>query len=133
MNEFSSIGNKQAKTFLVRNTAEREQISISDAQFWCGAFKGNLLIGVVGVNYTANTARIKAFYVDKAHRGSGVGKELLEFAMYEDDVTKLIFENKKKITVFATKNSIGIFESLGFKVAREQRNDIKFMELTKDV
>lgn len=130
---YSSVSNEKAKSFLHRSSAQNEQISISDAAFWCGAFDDvHGLIGVVGVSYTKNTARIKAFYVDEAFRGKKVGRYLLYYAMYDDEVTQYIFKAKRKITVFSSESSRKLFRELGFKTVREQANNIHFMELIQN-
>lgn len=125
---YSSISNKEAISFLSQSKANLEQISISDADFWCGATYKNNLLAVVGFDHTKNTVRIKAFFVDKKRRGNGIGKDLLNYAINNDEIISMLFKAKEKATVFATVYSKPIFESLDFVSVKTNKNKITFME-----
>lgn len=125
---YSSISNKQAISFLSQSKANLEQIAINDADFWCGATYKNNLIAVIGFDHTKNTVRVKAFFVNKKHRGNGIGKDLINYAINNDDVVSMLFKVKEKATVFATVYSKPIFESLNFLPVKTNKNKITFME-----
>lgn len=125
---YSSISNKQAVSFLNQTKANSEQIAISSADFWCAATYKNNIIAVVGFDHTKNTVRIKSFFVDKKHRRKHIGKSLLDYAIKKDEIISILFSTKEKATVFATINSKSLFESLGFRALKTNKNNVTFME-----
>jgi len=117
---YCSIENQEAINFLLSNSAHKEQISISRADFWLAAKDKvtNKIIGVVGLLVFKNKIRIKAFYILKEYRNTGIGKNL---------IAKIVVPTET-ITVFSTKNSRAIFLELGFKERNRNKNGIYFME-----
>lgn len=128
---YSSITNRQGVGFLHQQKANKEQIAINEADFWCGAIYKNNVIAVIGLDHTKNTARIKNFYVDEKHRNKGVGMKLLNHIMFEDEVTKHVIESKDKVTTYATELSKPLFKKVGFKEKHTNKNNVTFMERKK--
>jgi N-acetylglutamate synthase and related acetyltransferases len=117
---YCSIENQEAMNFLLNNSAHKEQISISRADFWLAAKDKatNKIVGIVGLLVFKNKIRIKAFYILKEYRNTGIGKNL---------IAKIVVPTET-ITVFSTKNSKAIFLELGFKEKSRNKNGIYFME-----
>ena len=112
--------NETAKQFLVKNKAYREHIHISDADTWEITEDDGEVVGVIGMTYGKHKDRIKAFYVRKDKRGSGLGSRLCSEILQRT--------NAGTVTTFATRDSKPIFEKNGFRVLNINKNGIYFME-----
>lgn len=131
--KYCSVTNSQAKLFLLDSHAEKEQIYISDAMFWVAACIEENIVGVVGLNLTKNTARIKALYVNDKNRKKKIAKGLLNYLINVCETTNSAIKSKNKITVFATEKSKNIFEEMRFKTVRiNKKNNVSYMERIKD-
>lgn len=121
--KISAVSNEDAKYFLRFNRANREQIAISDAQLWHGAYKGDILIGVAGKTETAKTARIKGVYERRHYRGMGVATALIKSLV---ETVK-----DKEITAFASEFSLPTFKKFGFEEESTNKNNITFVRRKK--
>lgn len=131
--KFSSETEKKAITFLIQQKADMESVSISSAKMWVSATISERIIGVVGVDFTKNTARIKALFVHKKHRNEGVAHGLLDFIFKDDPVIKILLSKKEKVTAFATPSSKPIFELYGLNQVWVNKNNISFMEKQSEI
>ena len=103
------------KEFLASNKATHKQVSINTKGVHYGYFVDEL-VGVISINDTTKTRRVKGFLVSEAHQKQGIGRMLLNHVLVN-----------KKMTAFATVKSIGLFLSVGFKVKNKLSNNIKFL------
>lgn len=117
--EINTINNDIALLFLRTHRAHKEQISISPADKWLGAFDNTELLGVIGLQMIGKTARIKGFYVRDKSRKQGIGSMLMKQIL-----------PKVEATAFATAKSCGIFYKNGFRVESVNKNGVVFMRRT---
>jgi GNAT superfamily N-acetyltransferase len=82
------------------------------------------IVGTIGVKKEDNCARISRMYVDKSHKGKGIGKILIEKAL---DYCKGRF-NMAFLTTYEQMGSVGFYEKMGFKIFKKEK-DIIFMEM----
>ena len=113
--EINTINNDIALLFLRTHRAHKEQISISPADKWLGAFDTELL-GVIGLQMIGKTARIKGFYVRDKSRKQGIGSMLMKQIL-----------PKVEATAFATATSCGILYKNGISVESVNKNGRVFM------
>jgi GNAT superfamily N-acetyltransferase len=119
--KFIKICNIDARVFLKIHKANKEHISISNADEWLACYHGEKIIGVVGILTFKNLTRIKSFYVVKEFRNKGVGTKLLDKTL----------KSYLKYTAFATKYSFNLFIKNGFIPQCKIKNEITF--LVRDV
>lgn len=82
--------------------------------------KENILRGITCIISFKNKNRITCFLIDNNSRKKGYGNTLLK---------QVLKDNSDKImTAFTTLESKNIFEKNGFKVIKEQKYDVTFME-----
>lgn len=112
-----TITNGEAVTFLREHRAQKEQISISDADKWLGAFADRKLVAVCGLQRIGKTVRVKGFFTDTDYRRQGIGQALLHKAT----------NSPEEMTAFATERSCRLFEGAGFQTEKALKNNIKFM------
>ena len=110
------ISSSLFKEFLGRNRASEKQVSVNVNGVHYGYFTDKL-IGVISINDTINTRRVKGFLVNEEYQNRGVGSELLNYVLVD-----------KRMTTFATKKSVNLFLSVGFRVRNKLKNNIKFLE-----
>lgn len=115
------ITNCEGKEFLKSMKAQKEHISITDADTWLGAFSvDGVLVGVISEISIGRKVRMKEFYVAPAVRGQGIGSALLGELLE-------MFAGRA-FSAFATRASKPLFLKAGFTLQRE--GDISF--LTKE-
>lgn len=112
MEEFNAL------CFLRSNHAQNERVCISHADKWLCALLNDEVQGVIGILTVGKKTRIKGFFVRKESRKNGVGKMLLNEAVFDEKLT---------YTAFATSDSVRLFERDGFNPLSE-RNGITFLE-----
>lgn len=116
--------NEKVIEFLKKNHANKEQVDLSEASFWCAAVVDNRVVGVVGVRIGKYADRIKGFFVEENMRHRGVGTALLTDAMK--------YTRADRVTAYCTRNSEPLFIRAGFVVTREQNKyGISFTEWRK--
>jgi GNAT superfamily N-acetyltransferase len=110
--------NDAALNFLRRNRSKKEQIAVSGADKWYGAYVNDELAGVIGLMCVGSVLRIKGFFVAPVSRNQGIGGRLLA----------RVINGSTPMSAFATERSHGIFLKYGFIDARTKRkNGIVFM------
>ena len=119
------VTNDQAMGFLKANRADKEHIAISQADEWWAGIDPQTgeIFGTIGYLFNKTATRVKGLFVRPDQRGKGLGHSL---------VTKTLFDTASrdedlKVNAFATDMSDPIFESIGLKVKRTNKNGIHFM------
>ena len=75
--------------------------------------QGGSIIGAYGLYpIDSQTCELRKMYLDKSHRGKGLGKSLLEGALAE--ARKLGFQRMTLETASVLKEAIALYESYGF-------------------
>lgn len=110
------IDNEIGKNFLINNKAQKEHISITDAELWIGYFYQEELVGVISKITIGKISRIKCFYVKKEFRNQGIGYSLLE---------EMLKYCNSKCSAFATESSYPIFKKFNF--VEKEKKPITFM------
>lgn len=117
-----NISIEEAEKFYISVRAkDRKQLYFPNHGSFYGYFnsKGELK-GIACIISFKNKNRITCFLIDKDNRNKGYGNSLLK---------KILKENSNKpMTAYTTVNSKKIFEKNGFKILKEQKYDITFME-----
>lgn len=114
-----------AAGLILSDKTKEDQITVNDKGIFYGCFGedqalGEILMGVISTHETANTIRVKSFYVKKYYRNRGIGEILLRYVV---DV-----KPNKTYTAFASKFSQSLFKKHGFEVVSEKKNNIMFMK-----
>ncbi len=81
------------------------------------------VIGTIGLKKEGKRFRITRMYVDKAFRGKGVGKRLVNKLFEYCKQNKI---NNLFLTTYTKMNSVGFYERMGFKIV-EKKGDIIWM------
>jgi len=115
------IDSKTYVSFLRRNKAEYNQVSINENGNHYGYYVNDSLLGVVSTLETKNTVRVKGLFVEEHSCNEGIGTKLVEY----------LIRNDKDMTAFSSKESRSIFKSLGFGEESLKPNDIMFMRRYK--
>ena len=83
--------------------------------------EGEKNLGFVAFYPRENSLYLSKFYLYKDQRGKGYARPILEFLKTQ---AKELGLNRIELNVNRNNPSVAIYESLGFAVAREEKNDI---------
>jgi GNAT superfamily N-acetyltransferase len=89
----------------------------SGVSFW-GAYQGDVLIGVMGLQHVDDVSLIRHAYTRTTHQGQGVGKALLKHVTSHTDRPLLIG------TWTAATWAIGFYQSQGFRLLGKEKDDV---------
>jgi len=107
---------------------KKEQVAISKTKpkniYYIGAFKNGNLIGCVALQKIGNKIRYKTDFIMPNYRTNGIYKKLFNAR----EKVKQFKYNDLAVTAYCSKNSINTFLSNGFKIKKELKNGIKFVE-----
>jgi GNAT superfamily N-acetyltransferase len=88
----------------------------SGVMFW-GAFEGDVLTGVMGLQHVHDVSLIRHAYTRTSRQGQGIGKALLRYVTSQTDRALLIG------TWAAATWAIQFYQSQGFRLLKEGKND----------
>lgn len=97
--------------------AELRQEIRAGVTFW-GAYENNALIAVMGLQNVADVSLIRHAYTRTSRQGLGIGKALLKHVMGHTERPLLIG------TWAAATWAIGFYQSQGFRVLGEEKDDL---------
>ena len=109
-----SYSEQGIKTFC--NFVDNKKITKSFKVY--GAFENNILKGIIATD--SQKRHICLFFVDKVSQGKGIGKELMQVVVNDNE--------NSYITVNSSRYGVPIYEKLGFiKIEEEKEQDgLKF-------
>jgi len=128
---YKKENNKEVKDFILHNL---EEIFNSPAkglndldninknfQLFLIAKENSKIMGTIGIKKEGNCARISRMYVDRLHRGAGIGKILIKKAL---EYCKWKF-NRVFLTTYERMGSAGFYEKMGFKIFKKEKDIIE--------
>jgi GNAT superfamily N-acetyltransferase len=97
--------------------AELEREITAGVSFW-GAYEGDVLSGVMGLQNVRDVSLIRHAYTRTASQGRGIGKALLKHVTAQTERPILIG------TWSAAKWAIGFYQGQGFRLLGEEKGDV---------
>ena len=86
------------------------------------AYDGDQAIGYVGIQYEEDSVFLSKFYILRAYRGQGVGKELFRHVLEKSEESNAAYiwltVNRQNV------HSVEVYRKLGFTIDREEVDDI---------
>ena len=89
----------------------------SGVSFW-GAYQGDVLIGVMGLQHVEDVSLIRHAYTRTNRQGQGIGKALLKYVTSQTERPLLIGTWK------AATWAIGFYQSQGFRLLGNEKDDV---------
>lgn len=116
-----SITNEEATKFYwgVQGKYRKQLYFPTHGNFY-GYFEDEILKGIICVIEFKNKCRITCFLIDPSNRNKGIGNSLLQYVIEQ--------YSNKILTAFTTLDSKNLFQKNNFKVIKEEKFNITFME-----
>lgn len=117
-----SVLTKKKENYWKKELSNRKQV-------WYGAFDNDLIVGIGSIKFVKklkfdHIAHLSGIYVQKEHRGQGVGKLLFKTRI--EEAFKNPYIRKIKLIVnLNQENAIGLYKSFGFKVVGKMEKEFR--------